>query len=150
MTTNNSTKDDDNSPDHRRIMIINDSEDTNFSIKTVLEEVELKGESGAKVTHKIRVYPFSDPNLALENFNAELYDLVLIDIVMPNINGFALYHRIRNQDNRVKLCFLTASNLPEEIKREMFPDEYEKICFIKMPIANEDLVSRIKEILSEE
>ena len=128
MMTNNSATDDDNSPDHRRIMIINDNEDTNFSIKTVLEEVELKGESGAKVTHKIRVYPF--PNHALEDFNAELYDLVLIDIVMPNINGFELYHRIRNQDNRVKLCFLTASDLPEEIKREMFPDEYEKICFM--------------------
>jgi two-component SAPR family response regulator len=58
---------------------------------------------------------------------------------MPNISGFELYYKIRKLDNKVKICFLTASDLSEEIKREIFLDEYEKICFIKMPIANEDL-----------
>lgn len=128
----------------KRIMIINDREDINFSIKTVLEE------SSPFYNYKIKVYPFTNPFLALEHFGSGLYDLVLVDIVMPEINGFELYYKIRKLDERVKICFLTASDLPEETRKQMFPDELDKICFIKMPIANHELVARIKEILKME
>ncbi|MDQ4012609.1 MAG: response regulator, partial [Thermoproteota archaeon] len=136
----NREKDNDNNSDRKRIMIINDRVDTNFSVKTVLEEPELtEAEAeGTYHTYRLRVYPFTDPSLALKNFKAGLYDLILIDIVMPKINGFEIYYKIREIDDRVKICFLTASDLPEETKQEMFPNEFDKICFMRMPIANED------------
>lgn len=48
------------------------------------------------------------------------------------------------------MCFLTASDLPEETKQDMFPDDLAKAYFIRMPIANEDLIKQVKEILSSE
>ncbi len=66
---------------------------------------------------------------------------------MPKMDGFELYHKIRRLDDRVKVCFLTASEMHyEEIRTEAFP-ELDVNCFIAKPIANEDLVRRVKEVL---
>ena len=72
----------------RRIMIINDRDDINFTIRMVLEEDSV---------NKIRLDPFTDPFLALENFKSGIYDLILVDIRMPKMNGFELYSEIRIQ-----------------------------------------------------
>lgn len=126
----------------RRIMIINDRDDINFTIRMVLEEDSV---------NKIRLDPFTDPFLALENFKSGIYDLILVDIKMPKMNGFELYSEIRKLDSKVKVCFLTASDISEEFKKGMFDDELnnaqDKICFITIPIANDDLRKRIRELL---
>jgi DNA-binding response OmpR family regulator len=126
----------------RRIMIINDRDDINFTIRMVLEEDSV---------NKIRLDPFTDPFLALENFKSGIYDLILVDIRMPKMNGFDLYSEIRKLDSKVKVCFLTASDISEKFKNEMFDDELDnaqdKICFITIPIANDDLRKRIRELL---
>jgi DNA-binding response OmpR family regulator len=46
--------------------------------------------------------------LVLSNFKAGLYDFVLVDIMMPKMNGFALYEQLKKRDPDVKVCFLTA------------------------------------------
>jgi two-component SAPR family response regulator len=46
--------------------------------------------------------------LALSNFKAGMYDLILLDVKMPQINGFELYEKIREIDSKVKACFITA------------------------------------------
>ena len=51
---------------------------------------------------------FTDPLLALDNFKAGLYDLLLLDIKMPEMNGFQLHQEMKKIDNTVKFCFLTA------------------------------------------
>ena len=126
----------------RRIMIINDRDDINFTIRMVLEEDSV---------NKIRLDPFTDPFLALENFKSGIYDLILVDIRMPKMDGFELYSEIRKLDSKVKVCFLTASDISEEFKKGMFADELDnaqdKICFITIPIANDDLRKRIRELL---
>jgi two-component SAPR family response regulator len=143
----------------KRIMIINHDDDINFSIKLVLEEIEYEKVGGndtattnISTIHKIRVYPFSNPYLAMEHFKPQLYDLVLIDIIMPKMNGFELYYKIRESDDKVNICFLTAGEIYEEISKQIFPNEpfntrEEKIHFIGIPIANEDLVKQVKEVL---
>jgi len=50
----------------------------------------------------------NDPILALNNFKADLYDLLIIDIVMSEMDGFGLYEEIRKIDNKVRVCFITA------------------------------------------
>ena len=62
------------------------------------------------------------------------------------LDGFELYYKIRRLDDRVKVCFLTASEMYyEEIRKEAFPVDVN--CFIAKPIANQDLVRRVKEVL---
>lgn len=142
----------------KRIMIINHDDDINLSVKVVLEELEQEKEEGKDTEtdlskiHKLRVYPFTNPYLALEQFKPRLYDLVLIDIIMPKMNGFELYYKIREMDDKIKICFLTAGEIHEEISKQIFPNELddtgeEKICFIGIPIANEDLIKQVKEAL---
>jgi DNA-binding response OmpR family regulator len=52
----------------------------------------------------------NDPIKALSNFKTDLYDIVLLDIRLPNMDGFELYEKIRNIDRRVKVCFMRISN----------------------------------------
>ena len=66
---------------------------------------------------------------------------------MPKMDGFELYSRIRSLDDRVKVCFLTAGEMYyKEIRQEAFP-ELDINCFIRKPIANQDLMRRVKEVL---
>jgi len=120
----------------RRIMIVEDDSDVNFSIKFVLETEGI-----------FRADSYTDPLVALENYRPGLYDLLLIDIAMPKMNGFELYDNIRKLDNKVKICFITASEMYyEEVRKQIFP-ELDVNCFIRKPVANEDLIQRIKEVL---
>lgn len=74
----------------------------------------------------------------------------MIDVSMPKMNGFELYHKIRKLDDKVKVCFLTAGEMyDEEIREETFP-ELDTNCFIRKPIANQDLIQRVKDILNSE
>jgi CheY-like chemotaxis protein len=86
----------------------------------------------------------------VENFKEEAgsYDLVILDIQMPGINGFELYRQIKKIDDKVKVCFLTASEMYyEEFRKELFP-ALDNNCYIQKPIENEILIRRLNEILS--
>ena len=88
---------------------------------------------------------FNDPILALQNFEPDFYDLIILDIKMPKMNGFDLYEQIRKIDNKVKVCFLTAwSDFRdyELIRKETICKEG-KIQLIQKPIANEKLIEQI-------
>jgi CheY-like chemotaxis protein len=86
--------------------------------------------------------------LALSNFKIGLYDLLLLDIRMPKMNGFELYQKIREIDSNVKICFLTASELfYEEYRRlEAYP-RLNKERYIQKPIRSEELIRQISEVL---
>lgn len=51
---------------------------------------------------------FNDPFEALFSFKAGKYDLLLLNIKMPKMNGFELYREIQKIDDKVKVCFITA------------------------------------------
>jgi len=88
---------------------------------------------------------YEDPLLALFNFRTNSYRLVILDIRMPGLNGFALYREIRRLDKRVKICFLTASEMYYGYS-DIFSSVPAK-CFIRKPIDNEELMKRINEII---
>jgi YesN/AraC family two-component response regulator len=86
--------------------------------------------------------------LALSNFKPRLYDLLLLDIKMPMMNGFDLYEKMKEIDRDVKICFLTAT----ELFYEQYPriDAYptlDKAFFIQKPCRGEDLIHKLNEIL---
>jgi len=118
-----------------RILIVDDEDDINLLFKMVLED------NGFKVD------TFNDPVVALQNFTAGSYDLLILDMLMPNMNGFELYEKIRMLDDKIKICFLTASGINHEEFRKKVAYatiDYPENCFIIKPIENEDLIKRVK------
>jgi CheY-like chemotaxis protein len=61
--------------------------------------------------HGFKVNSFNDAQEALSKFKPGSYDLVILDIKMPKMDGFELYDEIKKKDNNAKVCFLTASEL---------------------------------------
>ena len=79
--------------------MIDDEADINTALRKVLE---LNG---------FTVDTYQDPFLALDKFRPHFYDLLILDIKMPEMNGFALYGEIKKLDETVKVCFLTAGEI---------------------------------------
>jgi CheY-like chemotaxis protein len=132
------TKNDNSSLETKKIMLVDDDVDILWLFKMILES-----------DARLKVDSFSDPIVALENFRPGLYDLLLIDIAMPKMNGFDLYDKIRELDKKVKISFVTASEMfYEEMRKEAFPEFDTTICFIRKPITNPDLIKQVKQILN--
>jgi CheY-like chemotaxis protein len=127
---------DNNNKKKKRILIVDDETDVNYTFETVLEE------------NGFVVDSFDDPVLALNSFKPDLYDLVLLDIKMPAMDGFKLYEEMKKIDDKFKVCFLTASEMFYEQYRPSYSiitDENQPI--IQKPIKNEELIRQINELL---
>jgi DNA-binding response OmpR family regulator len=92
--------------------------------------------------HGFTVDTFNDPQAALASFQPMYYDLMIIDIRMPSINGFDLYRQLKKRDTGVKVCFLTAFQIYYEEFRKMFPTIDVK-AFIRKPVSISNLVNQI-------
>ena len=122
-----------------RILIVDDEDDINLLFKMVLED------NGFKVD------TFNDPLVALQNFTTDSYDLLILDMLMPNMNGFELYQKIRMLDDKIKICFLTASGINHEEFKKRAASIYSisdiENCFFIKPIENEEFIKRVNKQL---
>jgi DNA-binding response OmpR family regulator len=120
----------------KRILLVDDEQDVTYTIKMALEN------------NGFVVDSYNDPTLALSNFRLGLYDLLLLDIKMQEVNGFELYQKMKEIDSNVKICFLTASELfYEEYRRADAYLRVNKEHFIQKPIGAEELIRKLNEIL---
>jgi DNA-binding response OmpR family regulator len=90
------------------------------------------------------VHTFNDPVLALESFKPNLYDLVILDVMMQKINGFELYDQINKMDPGIKVCFLTASS--EMYRKQLMKErhcELSKDLFLNMPLHLKEIIDEI-------
>jgi CheY-like chemotaxis protein len=87
---------------------------------------------------------FNDPLSALSNYKAGYYDLLLLDIRMPGMNGFELYQKITNIDDKTQVCFITAYLDTLNDFRRLFPSLEEVDCFVTKPIEMHNLVKIVK------
>jgi DNA-binding response OmpR family regulator len=117
-------------------LLVDDEPDIIHSVEMILED------------NGFVVDSYTDPTLALSNFKPGLYDLLLLDIKMPEMNGLELHQKMKEIDSNVKICFLTAS--------ELFYEEYRKIGayprvdkekFIQKPFRTKELIRQLNEIL---
>lgn len=120
----------------RRILVVDDEPDMTLLFKMALES------DGSFI-----VSTFNDPVIALSNFKAGLYDLIILDIKMPKMDGFDLYQEIKKIDSQVRICFLTASEMYyEEFRKEAYYT-LDRDMFLRKPIENEDLLNKINMII---
>jgi DNA-binding response OmpR family regulator len=120
----------------KRILIIDDDPDIAIVLRMTLEQNGFKADS------------YDNPASAYENFKEGLYDLVILDIKMPEIDGFHFYQKIRKADRMVKIIFLTASEYYyERFRKEGGFDDFKQELFLRKPIATEDLVQAINKLL---
>jgi DNA-binding response OmpR family regulator len=94
------------------------------------------------------VAAFNDPKKALQSFKAGTYDLLILDIRMPLMNGFELYQELEKIDNKPKVCFITAFTVYYESLKEFFPTK-KMYCFIKKPIQVRDLANQLTTELNK-
>lgn len=118
----------------RRILIVDDEPDVTFTLKKGLEE------------EGFQIDIFNDPLEAQSYFKAGQYDMLLLDITMPELNGFELYRELKKIDNRVKICFITAFEFYYDEFRRVFP-KLNVRCFLRKPITIDELAKILKEEL---
>jgi signal transduction histidine kinase len=118
----------------KRIFLVDDNYDHTVTFKVGLE---LAG---------FEVDAYNDSAIALSKFEPHCYDLMLIDINMPNIDGFELYEKISEIDNKVKVWFITAYERYDKVLKEVPPMLREKILShsVEKPIEIDILVKQIK------
>ena len=124
-----------NEMEKKRICIVDDEPDIILLCKLVLEDAGFN------------VYTFTDSVQALSNFKPYFYDLVILDIKMPNMDGFELCKKINEIDNKTKVCFLTASEMYYETFRRRDHCKTDKNLFLRKPIENDELVKKINKII---
>jgi CheY-like chemotaxis protein len=121
----------------RKILVVDDEPDNTSIFSMSLED------GGFEVD------AFTDPLLALSKFKSDhkKYDLLILDIKMPDMNGFELYEEIRKIDNKVKTCFLTAygEGYTEDFGRRFSSSI--NVSFIRKPIRVDDLVKKVIEMM---
>ena len=123
--------------DNNRILVVDDEPDLTQVSTLALEY------------HGFKVDSFNDPQEALSKYKPGLYDLVILDIKMPKMDGFELYHEIKKKDNNANVCFLTASELYYEEFRKKEYCALDRNLFIRKPIENEELVKEINKMIKK-
>ena len=103
-------------------------------------------DSNRDVNKRIEVYTSNDPVLALSEFKPNFYDVLLVDINLPQMNGFELCEKILAIDINVKVCFMSSGEINREALREIYPAIILG-CFIRKPVTIDYLVRRIRSEL---
>jgi CheY-like chemotaxis protein len=118
-----------------RILVVDDNPDITLTVKLGLEASDL-----------FEVDTFNDPELAVSSFKPGLYDLALLDFKMPKMYGYELYDEMKKIDNKLKVCFMTATYQDYEALRAAFPAAFPTVeveCYIQKPVEIKDLARRI-------
>ena len=120
----------------KRILIVDDNSDITTAFKVGIENAR----------KSIAVHTHNDPRKALLDLEQNFYDLLLIDINMPYMNGFQLSERILEIDINVKICFMSSGEVNRDALREIHPS-ISLGCFIRKPVTIDYLIDRITKEL---
>jgi DNA-binding response OmpR family regulator len=90
---------------------------------------------------------FSSSKGALDAFKPDVYDLAVMDIRMPGLDGFQLYREMKKRDPAITACFLSAFEIHPSEFEKVFPSLSEIKTIIKKPVSIHHLVREIKPLL---
>lgn len=122
----------------KKILLVDNETDVTYAISSVLED------------NGFLVDSYNDPVVVSNTYKSNYYDLVILDIKMPKMDGFQLYENLRKKDQKTKICFLTASEMFYESLRKarnIFGDVLGEEYFIQKPAKTDQLVKRLNELI---
>ena len=111
--------------ENKKILLVDDEADIALAFRLGLES------SGFSVD------AYTSSITALANFTSNFYDLALLDIKIPKMDGIELYEKIRETDKKIKICFISAYDADYHLVKEY------SACIIKKPITIDDLIKKI-------
>lgn len=114
--------------------MVDDDSNITFTFKLMLEK------------QGFQVEAYNDPTKAASDFKEGVYDVALIDIRMPQMNGFDLYGEIRKKDTKVRVCFITAFEISKD--ESGHPSADGLVDFIRKPVDMKELADRIRNLMS--
>ena len=116
-----------------KILIIDDNKDITDLFSIFLE------------SNGYIVNAYTNPLEAINNFSKNSHDLIVLDLKMPKMDGMTLYHRIKEIDDKVIICFTTADiNYIQQLQKGI--TDIEKIVLYK-PVLLKDLKNKIESLL---
>jgi two-component system CheB/CheR fusion protein len=121
----------------KRILIVDDNPDITFTFKQAFDGANLV--SGNKTFH---VDTYNDPREALLEFKPNFYDLILVDINMPTMNGFDFCAKVLKVDANPRVCFMSSGLINRDALKEQYPS-LSIGCFMQKPITIGNLISRV-------
>jgi DNA-binding response OmpR family regulator len=120
-----------------KILVVDDEQDIVFTLKAILTEAGFS------------VDAFTNPSVAFEMFRPEKYELIILDIRMPGLNGFELYMKLLEQDNSIKVLFLTAVNefsMYAKFKSSVSPMSGKRY-YLQKPVDLTKLLQRVDDMV---
>ena len=111
--------------ENKKILLVDDEADIALAFRLGLES------SGFSVD------AYTSSITALANFKSNFYDLALLDIKIPEMDGIELYEKIKEKDKKIKICFISAYDADHHLVKEY------SACIIKKPITIDDLIKKI-------
>src|SRR5678815_5264799 len=93
---------------------------------------------------------FTDPAVALEQFKPSLYDLTILDVKMPDHNGFKLYGELKSRDSNIKTLFITALDSVESYNTQnskVYPLRAER-HFMMKPVYRKELLEQVYSMIN--
>ena len=125
---------------NKRILIVDDEKDVGMTLKLILEN------------YGFDIDCFTDPAMALETFKPNLYDLIILDIRMAEINGFELYDELKSRDSNIKTLFITALSRVEPYNTrnsKVYPLRGVR-HFMKKPVSSKELLGQVYSMMVPE
>ncbi len=125
-------------PVKKRILIVDEEKDIGLTFESIL------GNYGFDIDY------FADPDVALEQFKPNLYDLVILDINLPKINGFELYNQLKSKDSNIKTLFITALSSVESYNThysKVFPLKGKR-HFMAKPVSKKELLEQVYSLIN--
>ena len=122
----------------KRILIVDEQEDVGGTFEIMLKKY------GFDIDY------FTDPAVALERFKPNLYDLTILDINLPKINGFELYDQLKSKDSNIKTLFITGLSSAESYNTsnsKVYPLKGKR-HFMTKPVSTKELLEQVYSMMS--
>ncbi len=118
---------------YKTILIVDDEPDITYTLKLALENNN----------KRYKVHTYNNPITLLAEFKSNYYDLLLVDINMPFMNGFELCKKILELDLNIRICFMSTGEVNLYALRDLYP-KISMGCFVKKPIKVNNLIKIVE------
>ena len=122
----------------KRILVVDDERDVCRTLQLMLEN------------NGFDIDCYTDSTKALEKFKPNLYDLTILDVKMPKINGFELYEQLKSRDSNIKTLFITGLSSVESYNTQnskVYPLKGQR-HFMTKPVSSKELLEHVYAMIN--